>query len=162
MNAKLLLVLGGCVAIGAAATQMLSYTSNCGGNSAALSNVHTITLIALNGAFEAPDHSFRYTAANAEQRGQLADCAKTHWLPKARFLVSNSPVTELETQPRRIIVVCDTPYRNVPRQWFGSAPPTHAVGFSDGSHALISTAEFDALDRSAFVPLDELCPPEIK
>ncbi len=137
-------------------------TSNCGGNSAALSRAHMIAIIAQLGASDAPDHLFRITAANAEQREELNHLARSHWLPGARFLVSTAPITARGAQPRRIIVVCDTPYRNVPQRWIGSAPPTHAAAFSDGSCRLISLKEFTALDRSTFVPLDECFPPKTK
>ena len=160
MSRKLLLLIVGILAVGAAVFPTLSYTTNCGGNSAALAQVRSIALLALAGTYDAPDHSFRFTAADAGQREQLALYARTHWLRSARFLVSTAPVSEHEAPPRRIIAVCDTPYRNVPRRWIGSAPPTHAAGFSDGSHGLISPAEFAALDRSTFVALDELYPPK--
>jgi hypothetical protein len=134
------------------------YSTNCGGNSAALVQVTEIAIVARLGTFDTPDHSFRFSTANAEQREQLSYLSRTHWLHGARFLVSTAPVSKHEAEPRRIIVVCDTPYRNVPRQWIGSAPPTHAVSFADGSKGLISVAEFAALDHSALVPLDELYP----
>ncbi|HZJ15896.1 MAG TPA: hypothetical protein VFD27_12660 [Chthoniobacteraceae bacterium] len=137
---------------------MFSYSTNCGGNTAALGQVTCIALVARMGTFDTPDHSFRFSAADAKQREQLSYLSRPLF-HSARFLVSTAPVFEQETQPRRIIVVCDTPYRNVPEQWIGSAPPTHAAGFADGSKGLISTAEFAALDRSTFVPLDELYPP---
>ena len=162
MNRKLLLLLAGLLAIGAVVLPTIGYTTNCGGNSAALAQVQGIALIAHVGTFDTPDHSFRFTAANAEQREQLTYYSRTHWLRSARFLVSTGPVSEHEAQPRRIIAVCDTPYRNVPRRWIGSAPPTHAAAFAEGSHGLISTAEFAALDRSTFTPLDELYPPNPK
>ena len=135
-------------------------TSNCGGNSAALSQVKQIELIARFAATDAPDHSFRFDAAGRDEREQLAHYASSHWLGGARFLVSRSSVEEKRKQPRHPIVVCNRPYRNVPRQWIGSAPPTHAVAYSDGSCGLISTEEFAALDLSKFTPLDELYPPK--
>jgi len=137
-------------------------TSNCGGNSAALSQVVQIALIARLTAADAPDHSFRFDAAGPDERGQLAHYASSHWLGSARFLVSRSPVEAQGRLPRCPIVVCDRPYRNVPRQWIGSAPPTHAIAYSDGSYGLISTAEFAALDLSMFTALDELYPSKSK
>ena len=163
INRKLLFLLAGLLVFGAVLGPGLSYSiTNCGGNSAALAQVQSIALIARAGTFDTPDHSFRFTAVDADQREQLTHYSRTHWLRNARFLVSIDPVLEHEAQPRRIIVVCDTPYRNVPRRWIGSAPPTHAAGFSDGSHGLISTAEFAALDRSKFTPLDKMYPPKAK
>ena len=149
---------------------VFSTPTNCGGNSAALSEVHGIALAALLNACDSPDHSFRFTTPTAWQREQLTHYGHTHWCPRARFLVSTAPIYELplplppehERPQRRVITVCDTPYNNVPRKRFGSAPPTHAAGYSDGSYGLISLAEFAALDRTTFVPIDELYPPNSK
>lgn len=135
-------------------------TSNCGGNSAALAQVVQIALIARFAASDAPDHSFRFNAAGPDEREQLAGFSRSPWLHGARFLVSAMPVEEEENQSRRVIVVCNKSYRNVPRQWIGYAPPTHAVGYSDGSYGLISPAEFAALDLSKFTPLDEVYQPK--
>jgi len=135
-------------------------TSNCGGNSAALSQVKQIALIARLTAADAPDHSFRFGAAGPDEREQLTGFSRSHWLHGARFLVSAMPMEGKGNHSRRVIVVCNTSYCNVPWQWIGSAPPTHAVAYSDGSYGLISTAEFAALDLSTFTPLDELYPPK--
>jgi hypothetical protein len=148
---------------------VFSTPTNCGGNSAALNEVHGIALAALVYASDAPDHSFRFTTPTARQREELAHYGRTPWCRGARFLVSTAPISEkqfpLRREPeaqRRVITVCDTPYTNVPRRRFGSAPPTHAAGYSDGSYGLISLAEFAALDRTTFVPIDELYPSEAK
>ena len=68
MSRTTLLLTAGLLAIGAAALLTpLQRITNCGGNSAALSQVHGIALIAYLGTFDAPDHTFRFTAANPEQ-----------------------------------------------------------------------------------------------
>jgi hypothetical protein len=120
--------------------------------------VRQYALLASVGATDSPDHTFRVGTATAEQRKELAELTHYFWIPSARFLVSTASMSERESQPRRVIVVCDTPYSNVPRRWIGSAPPAHAAGFSDGSAGLISPAEFAALDRSLFAFLDVLYP----
>jgi hypothetical protein len=162
MSRKRLILIVGLVAIlaiGAAfVLPLFARTSNCGGNSAALSNVRVYVLLARMSAMDSPDHTFRVTTVTSEQRKELARVAHDHWIPNARFLVSTAPLSEVPSQPRRIIVVCDTPYRNVPRRWIGSAPSAHAAGFSDGSVELISPAQFAALDQSSFTFLDELYP----
>jgi hypothetical protein len=147
--------------IGAAVLSGLSRTSNCGGNSAALSAVYAYAQIARIEAEDRPDHVFDVTSVTAQTGEELARLPGKSWLRSARFLVLTIPVP-LDSAERRIVIVCDTPYRNVPRHWFGSSPATHAAGYSDGSHSLISTAEFAALDRSKFKPLDELYPPRKK
>jgi hypothetical protein len=137
---------------------LFARASNCGGNSAALFNVRMYVLLARTGAMDTPEHTFRVMTVTPEQRKELADVAHDHWIPNARFLVSTAPLSEERSQLRRIIVVCDTPYSNVPRRWIGSASPAHAAGFSDGSAELISPTQFAALDRSSFAFLDELYP----
>ena len=161
MSRKRLFLLVGLVAIsaiGAGFVLPLFARSNCGGNSAALSNVRMYVLLARMGSTDSPDHVFHVLTVTPEQRKQLAHVAHDHWIPNARFLVSTGPLSEESSQSRRIIVVCDTAYRNVPRRWIGSAPPAHAAGFSDGSAELISPAQFAALDKSSFTFLDELYP----
>jgi hypothetical protein len=116
MNRKILLLVGVLLAVGAAVFPTLTHTTNCGGNSAALAQVHRIALLARVTTFDAPDHSFRFTFADSQQREQLSQLSRTHWLRSARFLVSTTPVSQDETQPRRVIAVCDTPFSNVPRQ----------------------------------------------
>jgi hypothetical protein len=161
MKRKILLLLGALLAVGAAVIPSFTYTTNCGGNSAALTAVSTYANLARAEAMDSPDYTFRVTSATPQQREQLAHLPGASWLRRARFLVSTTPVAA-ESAVRRIIVVCDTPYTNVPRRWFGSAPPSHAAGFSDGGIGLISPAEFAALDRSSFVALNELYPANSK
>jgi hypothetical protein len=157
VNPKLLFPLLGLVVFGAAAmSPWRGMKTNCGGNSAALASVHRIAIAATVRASDPPDHRFHFAAVSGSNRDEFADYAYNHWLPGAHFLVCRTPV--IEGEPKRIIVVCDTPYGNVPRRWIGSAPPAHAAAYSDGSYGLISAQEFAAVDRSAFVPLDELYP----
>jgi hypothetical protein len=161
VNRKTLLWLSLFLAIGAVAVSALvplGYTTNCGGNSAALARVREYALLVRMTVADSPEHSFRVGEVTPEQRKQLAELAHYHWISDARFLVSTAALSDQGSQPKRIIVVCDTPYCNVPRHWIGSAPPAHAAGYSDGSASLISPAEFAALDRSSFNFLDELYP----
>jgi hypothetical protein len=133
-------------------------TSNCGGNSAALSNVRRYHSIVRQAALENADHTFRVTSLAAGQQDELAKVARYHWIPHARFYVSTTPFSEKQTASNQVIIVCATAYNNVPRRWIGSAPYTHAAALADGTTKLISPAELSALDRSSFVFLDELCP----
>jgi hypothetical protein len=110
------------------------------------------------GAVTSSDDSFSFADASDEQREQLAMLLRSHWLDSARFLVALQAIQADGGGHCRVIVACDTPYRNVPRPWFGLAPPTHAVAYSDGTSGLISPDEFAALDLSKFVPMDELYP----
>ncbi|HEY1053210.1 MAG TPA: hypothetical protein VGE39_25745 [Prosthecobacter sp.] len=157
----LLLWLSGVVVVGWFAFYTHAHSTNCGGNNAAGNQAQSIAMIARWAVIEEPDHPFQFSTASPQRREELEKLARSHWACRARFLVSTLPLTEPAELPRRIIVVCDTPFRNVPKQWF-QAPPTHAAAYSDGTSGLISVAEFAALDRSKFVFLDELYPPTSK
>ena len=107
------------------------------------------------------------TSISPEIRAQFADIARPRRsTPNAHYLVSTQPFVRAEPEAsanhknRRIVIVCDMPYTNVPMRKFWHAPPTHAVGYSDETTGLISPAEFAKLDLSKFKRLDELFPPE--
>jgi hypothetical protein len=129
--------------------------SNCGGNSAALSNARMYFAIVNMAATRRPDHQFAITSATPEEREELAEVAKEFWTRGAHYLVSIMPYHEGELGPPRLIIVCDTPYTNIPYR-LAPSPPTHAAGYSDGSVALLSAAEYAAIDHSMLVPLDQL------
>jgi len=140
--------------------------TNCGGNSAALSDCQTYVLALLVEAADNPGHPFLLTNISPETRKEFAFIARpNHWIRKAHYLVSTEPLIGAELpipkdpKNRRILIVCDTPFTNVPeRRFWHAPPPIHVVGYSDGATGLISPAEFAALDRSTFKRLDELFP----
>ena len=136
-------------------TQLADSGSNCGGNSAAISNVRQYYAIVEVAAASRPDHRFSIASATPQEREDLAAAARGPWTGGARYIVSTQPYQAGARGPRRLIIVCDTPFRNVPRRLI-PYPPTHAAAFSDGSVALISVAEYAALDHSVLVPLDQL------
>ena len=133
--------------------------SNCGGNSAALSHVGSISLFAILASRERPDQSFMFTKLTETEQHDLADQVRSDWIRSARFLVTSR---ELEFPPleRYPVVVCDTPYRNVPERTFGLAPPTHAVAYSDGITGLISPEEYAALVQNDFIDLIAIVGPK--
>ena len=140
-------------------------TTNCGGNSVALSGCGEYVMAVLTCAADAPGKSFPVTNPSPELREQFAGIAhRTAGIHGAHYLVSTLPVfgkaPPIQRDPanRRILIVCDTSYRNVPQHLLWQAPAAHAVGYSDGTTGLISPSEFAALDRSAFKPLDQLFP----
>lgn len=127
--------------------------SNCGGNSAALSDVHLFVLIVQGVQERRPGHRFDLDSATTEERRVLASIVDDAWISPAAFPVTPRPAIR-PSGPRRLLIVCDRPSRNVPRRLFGLAPSTHAAGFSDGSVEPITVADFAALDRAASVPLE--------
>ncbi|HVX61889.1 MAG TPA: hypothetical protein VHC19_14835, partial [Pirellulales bacterium] len=112
--------------------------SNCGGNTAALHDVKWYSLIVQLAAEENPGHEFRIDHITPKQQEELAQIANDFWVSGARFLVSTRPYRLQSTAPPRLLIVCDQPFRNVPRRLIGSAPPMHAAAFSDGSRRLLS------------------------
>jgi len=143
-----------------AAPHFLGKTSNCGGNSAALNVCNRYLLTIKLAVRDSGQASLSITNIPAADRPGLAQDARNHWISKARFLVTTAPIKIAPDAGKRILIVCDTPYSNVPQRRFVRAPATHAVGYSDGTTDLISPAEFEKLDKSSFVPLDELFPTE--
>lgn len=144
------------------ATAMISSASrrsNCGGNSAALAHMYFYESFASEAAARSPDHRFRVTAITPEQREQFALVRHSSWNSNARHLASTLPYPDPPAAPRRIIMVCERPFTNVPRRLLWPSPLTHAAAFSDGTVGLISVAEFAALDRSTLKPLGELLDP---
>lgn len=138
-----------------------SRSSNCGGNSAALNDVRIYALIARQ-APEGPDSPFVFEDLTHEEQSWLRRMLDDFWLNGAGFLVDPRPDRLAPAEPKRLLIVCDRAFRNVPRNWIGSAPPTHAAAFADGSTALISEAEFAVIDRSVLVPLRDLVPADPK
>src|SRR5688572_11247892 len=131
-------------------------TTNCGGNNAALSDVRSYATFTQCAADDSIDGEFRVTSATAKQLKQFAEIAHDPWLRGGQFLVSTKPYRSEASEPRRIIIVCDRPFTNVPRYVFGEGPPTYAAGFSDGSTSLLMAKDFATLDRSSLVPLNEI------
>jgi hypothetical protein len=152
MSRHKVLIAGTLIVLAMVAVAPIPRRTNCGGNSAALALISRITLTARVGLLDSPDGRFRFDGSQREEVG-----GDVRWRG-GRLLVSTVPLSKDEVG-RRVIVVCDEPFRNVPRQLIGSAPPTHAAGFSDGSICLISPAEFAALDFSTFAWFDDLYPP---
>lgn len=151
--------------------------SNCGGNSAALWKVglycsYFRSFIAPRETNPTPDPDLiaLVRAARPDVRDALREVADGSWNHGSRFLVAREPFRADPKAARRILIVCDRGYQNVPRrllgQWLNA--PTHAAGFSDGSTGLISGDEFATLDRTCFAYLDEVlagigasAPPEV-
>ena len=148
------------IAAGAALLPLWTTSSNCGGNSAALAAVNCYVNMTVAEAMDAADQKFSVTAATSDQRRQISNLPGANWVRRAHFLVSTVPFVPRSEEPRRVVIVCDTPYTNVPQRRFFESPPTHAAGFSDGTFGLISPKEFAALDRSAFIAIDKLFPKE--
>ena len=130
---------------------LMARPSNCGGNSAALAacrSVYTSFRIVAAGNDQKP---LAISAMNPSEKEEFKHVAGLHWLPQAKIMVTTGVVDPDVVDPKRIVIVCDTPFDNVPQKRFGRAPLTHAVAHADGSTGLISVEEFKKLDLTGFV-----------
>jgi hypothetical protein len=135
---------------------VVQQTSNCGGNSAALAACNGYLVVIDLWAIRHEGRSFHFGQADPETRRELGNLPGESWLHSARLLARVEDVRLDPAAEKRILMVCDRPYDNVPRQLFGRAPMAHAVAYSTGETGLIAPEEFARLDLSGFVDLRTL------
>lgn len=140
---------------------VLSFTpmlrpSNCGGNSSALYIVNSLKRFAHDASMDRPDGVFNFLKLSETESRDLAQLADSGWNRSAKFYVASGDI-HFSAATRRIIAVCNTPYRNVPERslgmWSWPAPPTHAAAFSDGTTGLISPTEYASINQSDLLDL---------
>jgi hypothetical protein len=135
---------------------LLARRSNCGGNSAALSACEGyISVLELWGA-KHDSRTFRYSQADREARENLQQLPGASWIRSGRLLARLDEVHIDPAAQKRIIMVCDRPYNNVPQRLFGRSPMAHAVAYTTGETGLISPEEFARLDLTDFTDLRAL------
>ena len=138
---------------------VLYNSSNCGGNSSALS---VCRMVVLSARVEAENNHgvFDYDSLSVGPQQEFVKGTQSHWNPTAKFLICRGP-TDLHKKDREIFVLCDTPYGNVPQPTFWNLHrqnSAHAVGYADGTTALISPEQFAALDKSQYFELPAATP----
>ena len=143
------------VTIAAAFLPLLARTTNCGGNSYALSGCKVIGAVASMLAEESSNSfnvlKFPYTNSSYMIKLAQREDFGGDFLIKTNF-VSDSP-------KREIILVCKKQFDNVPQPTVWNLfrrNPAHAVCYSDISTALISPQQFAELDLTDFIPLSSL------
>jgi hypothetical protein len=145
------IVIVGALLIGAfAALPFLARASNCGGNSAALNACHSIVVCMQLISAERSDGPVSVTSLTTSEREYFKQIAGLNWLPHSRVLVTTSTVGIASEHASNIVAVCDQPFDNVPRHFFGKAPLTHAVAYENGRTGLIPPEQFQRLDLSRF------------
>lgn len=159
---KLIAIVIGLTAIAGLSWLLPVFTrsSDCGGNSAALSQVHVIATFAAAHAFDRADGAFSFMRLSNDERAELANLSSQRWIKEAKFLVTSMPIHR-GAPGRTVVAVCDTPFTNVPQRSIGHAPVTHAVGYSDGTTGLVTEVEFRSLDRAKFTDLASLVSPSL-
>jgi hypothetical protein len=92
----------------------------------------------------------------AEELHEFENLPGLDWLLGAHLLVRTNGFVLGASEPKQVIVVCDTAYRSFPQYRFWRGAATHAIGYSDGSVARISPAEYASLDLRAFQDVNHL------
>lgn len=131
----------------------LARPSNCGGNSAALAACKGYITVLRLWAADHDAQMFRHDHADQETRQHLARLPGASWIHSARLLARLDDVRVDSAAERRIIMVCDRAYDNVPQRFFGRSPLAHAVAYTTGETGLISPEEFARLDLSGFTDM---------
>src|SRR5207247_8604309 len=152
------LLLGSTAIVVVAAGMMLPAMkrSNCGGNSAALSACKAYITISHCRAADHHGESFHFDQADTQTRQQLGRLPGASWIRSGRLMARLDEVRVEAAADKRIIMVCDHPYDNVPQRIFGTSPMAHAVSYSNGETGLISPQQFARLSLSGFVDLQSL------
>jgi hypothetical protein len=135
---------------------ILAKPSNCGGNSAALSACRNVCMAVRIVSSDRGTNFISLSGLRPEEARGFESIPGMRWLGSAHILVRTNGVLLGPSGPKEVTVVCDTAYSKVPQYRFLRAPATHAVGYSDGSVALISSAQYDALDLRAFLDIRRL------
>lgn len=159
MKRKTAIAIAVVVAVGLVAGILLpglGHASNCGHNSYALFACREYTRISGWATAEGKTIVFEFGETDKADAARLA---KSHWIGGTDFLIKTNLAGGATL--RQVVIVCEKSFDNVPQPsiWnFYRKNPAHAVGYSDGSTGLISLSEFQALDKSGFVPLSSLAP----
>ncbi|WP_353565346.1 hypothetical protein [Haloferula sargassicola] len=138
--------------IGGAVAVLLSVkTTNCGGNTAALSACRSAGERLWSALYEERLPLDPATMSKSD-RESFSSLSGLSWLGSGTVLVAR----QLTGEDRQLVAVCDKAFDNVPEKRLGRAPFTHAVAFADGTTALLSEAEYARLDLSGFLDVRKL------
>jgi hypothetical protein len=129
----------------------LARVSNCGGNTRALHDCRTFVLVLRIWDVDHNGANFQYSETDSETREWLRLLGRK--LGSARLLAKLQGVRFDPKGTKSVIMVCDTPFDNVPQRRFRRAPFAHAVAYSTGEVGLLSPTEFQRMDLSEFTDL---------
>jgi hypothetical protein len=135
---------------------VFEYYPNCGGNSAALSDCQNYILFLWSWSDDYKSGTFHYSQADPFYRHRLTALAGSTAIRPSHLLARVEDVRVDPNAEKRVFMVCDQAFDNVPRRRFRRAPMTHAVAYSTGETGLITPAEFARLDLSGFVDFQTL------
>jgi hypothetical protein len=128
---------------------MVEGPSNGGGNSAALTACQNICLAIRIISADRATNVVRLSALSPDELREFQNLPGQSWLHGAHLLVRTNDLALGTSEPKQVIVVCDTAYSNFPQYRFWRAA-SHAVGYSDGSVGLVPPAEYQLFDLRGF------------
>src|SRR5262245_47374732 len=99
--------------------------SNCGGNSAALAACSGFVVVLKLWTAEHDGQRFQVETADIQTRRQLGHLPGEYEIHAARLMARLHDVRLDPAAERRVIMVCDRAYDNVPRRYIGRAPLAH-------------------------------------
>jgi hypothetical protein len=153
---KTFIGIGAVLAVALFAGVVLTMTTNCGGNSYALTACQEFVITA---QVASNSNTNSFVTANKIDDETLYTLSREHWgttgsdfLIKTNFFVTNST-------NREIIIVSTIEFANVPQPAIWNLyrkNPAHAVGYSDGTSGLISPFEFSNLNLNGFASISSL------
>ena len=138
---------------------LIGRTSNCGGNSAAASNCRMMALDVRVESSESND-VFNIQHISQDCRDDLGRLSSNMWTAGAKYLLRSGTIRTGQGT-HEIVVVCDTPYGNVPQPTIRNLHHRtlrHAAGYSDGSIGWLTPAEFAGLNKSNFCEIKNAIP----
>ena len=136
-------------------------TTNCGGNSAALTICGSISKVFFLVSAEHDNQAVSIADMSASEREWFAGLALPEsW--EARILVTPGKAGGANPSPAAIVAICDKPFNNVPRRMIGRAPLAHAVVYGTGRTGLLSVEEFERLDLTGFVDVRTIPDTKVK
>lgn len=150
------LFVGGVVIVVVSLVTFTTQSSNCGGNSAALTACQNYIGVLHAWDHDHPNEAFRYRDASRELQEEFTNLAGADWIRSARLLTKLENVRVDPHGAKQVVIACDRAYDNVPQRRFWWSPMMHAVGYSTGEVGLISPSEFEQLDLTGYVDLQAM------
>lgn len=151
-------------AIGSMGLPWFPKTTNCGGNTAALSRCK---MIHAQVQFSASEQGYEGISAfqswPSPALKELVQLGRYHWTGEAHYLIKREIKFPLEGDS--MLALCDTSFDNVPQPTIYNGykrTPRYAAALANGKVKLITPEEFAKIDRSLFVKASELAEAEVK
>lgn len=157
MRVSLQLLIACClIVIVGVALAISTQSSNCGGNSSALSVCDRFSIHLVMRMVEETEELQETATPNELTSNLSSDEISDLFLSlsgTATYSIRH-PDSTFRAGDRDVVIICDVEFDNVPQPTIWNLyrrTPSHAVGYADGSSALITPAQYRKLDRSNFI-----------